>query len=64
MPWPQLFDPSQQSPDPDKQWSPVARQFGINAIPTVFLIDRKGVLRTAEGPQEAAELVGKLIDEK
>ena len=56
MTWPQLFEPN-------TQWHPEAERFGIKAIPAVFLIDRKGVLRSVKGRTESEELIPKLLAE-
>src|SRR5207302_7246931 len=45
MPWPQLFDPKE---NPKSELSPVAREWGVNMLPAMFLIDKKGVLRSAD----------------
>jgi thiol-disulfide isomerase/thioredoxin len=58
MPWPQIFD--QKNPG----WSPIATGFGIEAIPTMFLIDRKGILRTVEAREQMEDLIPKLLAEK
>lgn len=58
MRWPQIFD--QKNPG----WSPIATGFGIEAIPTMFLIDRKGVLRTVEAREQMEDLIPKLLAEK
>lgn len=44
MKWPQLYGPS-SSPS---HWNRITERFHINAIPTVYLIDRNGILRLAE----------------
>jgi thiol-disulfide isomerase/thioredoxin len=61
MPWPQLFD-AQQNPKID--WHPLAKEYGINGIPTMFLIDKKGVLRTTEARENFEELIPKMLEEK
>ena len=43
VPWPQLFDAKAPG------WNALATQYGIIAIPTMFLIDRDGILRSVEG---------------
>jgi thiol-disulfide isomerase/thioredoxin len=57
IPWPQLFDPSAQD------MHPLNRQLGIVGIPTLFLIDKKGVLRSTSAREEMEELVPKLLGE-
>lgn len=57
MPWPNLFDPSKPG------WHPLAEQFGIEGIPTMFLIDKKGVVRSVTARENYKELVPKLLAE-
>jgi thiol-disulfide isomerase/thioredoxin len=57
MPWPQLFDAAKPG------WHPVAEQYGINAIPRMFLIDRKGVLRSADARETYETLIPQLLGE-
>jgi hypothetical protein len=40
--WPQLFDAANPG------WHKLAEKLGVNSVPTVFLIDRKGASCTAE----------------
>jgi len=55
--WPQMFDASQPG------WHPLATQFGINSIPTMFLIDRKGIVRTVDARTNFEQLIPKLLSE-
>jgi thiol-disulfide isomerase/thioredoxin len=57
--WPQLF----QAPKGD-EWHPLATQWGVSAIPTMFLIDRKGVLRSVDAREDYEQMVPKLLQEK
>jgi thiol-disulfide isomerase/thioredoxin len=57
MPWPQLFDAANPG------WHPLAKQFGIDGIPTMFLIDKKGVLRTVEAREDFETQIPKLLAE-
>ena len=57
MTWVQLFDPKTPG------WHPLAKAYGINGIPTMFLIDKKGVLRTVKAREEMEELIPKLLAE-
>jgi peroxiredoxin len=57
MPWPQLFDAAKPG------WHPIAEKYGINAIPAMFLIDRKGVLRSVEARSAYETLVPQLLKE-
>ena len=55
--WPQFFD--------GKGWeNNLARQYGITSIPSMMLVDKKGVLRDLSGGDELAEKVEKLLAEK
>jgi len=58
MPWPQVFDKDNPG------WSPIAKKLGISGIPTMFVIDKAGVVRSVEGREKANELVPQLLDEK
>ncbi|HET6248176.1 MAG TPA: TlpA disulfide reductase family protein [Tepidisphaeraceae bacterium] len=58
MPWPQLFDTTKPG------WHEIAKGFGINGIPTMFLIDKKGVVRTVKARENFEELIPKMLDEK
>ena len=56
MEWPQYFD--------GKGWdNKFGRQFGIEAIPAMWLIDKKGQLRDLAGRDNLAEKVEKLLAE-
>ena len=57
MPWPQLFDASKPG------WHDLAKQYGIEGIPTMFLIDKKGVVRSVEARENFEELIPKLLAE-
>ena len=56
-PWPQLFDPATAG------WHPLATQYGVQGIPTMFLIDKKGVLRSVEARANMEDLIPKLLAE-
>ena len=58
MSWPQLFD--EKTPG----WHPLATQFGMERLPTIFLIDRKGIVRTTSAQENFEEIIPKLLDEK
>jgi thiol-disulfide isomerase/thioredoxin len=60
MPWPQLFDADAAS---GNRWNPITVGFGIEGIPTMFLIDKKEILRTVEARQSMEQLIPKLLDE-
>lgn len=55
--WPQLFDTARPG------WHELARQCGVDGIPAMFLIDRKGVVRSVNAQREMEKLVPLLLDE-
>ena len=56
MAWPQYFD--------GEGWkNKFGQEFGINSIPTMWLIDKKGILRDLNAREGLAEKVGKLLAE-
>ncbi|HSU69356.1 MAG TPA: TlpA disulfide reductase family protein [Tepidisphaeraceae bacterium] len=57
MPWPQLFDVKKPG------WHPLATSYGIEGIPTMFLIDKKGVLRSVTARENFEEMIPKLLAE-
>ncbi len=55
--WPVAFD--------GKGWQgPVARQFGINSLPTIWLIDRKGCLATLNARDNYQLCIRQLLQQK
>ena len=55
--WPQCFD--------GQKWDgPLIKRFGIMSIPTVWLIDKRGVLRDLNARGNLVERVEKLLQEK
>ena len=60
MPWPQLVNSKANPEDP---LHPLARQFGLR-LPSMFLIDRKGVLREVDAERDLDGLITKLLAEK
>jgi thiol-disulfide isomerase/thioredoxin len=58
MPWPQLFDAKAPG------WNALATKYGIIAIPTMFLIDRNGILRSVEARATMDAMVPQLLAEK
>jgi len=55
--WPVIFD--------GKGWqSPLVRSLSLNAIPTLWIVDRKGCLRTLNARTESEALVRELLKEK
>lgn len=56
MPWPQYFD--------GKGWqNQFGQEFGIQSIPTMWLVDKKGNLRDTNGREDFASKVEKLLAE-
>jgi thiol-disulfide isomerase/thioredoxin len=61
MPWPQLFDEAAARAG---SWNPITQGYGINGIPTMFLIDKKGVVRTVEAREKMENMIPTLLEEK
>jgi len=56
MTWPQYFD--------GKGWqNKFGGEFGINSIPAMWLVDKKGVLRDLNGREDLADKVEKMLNE-
>jgi len=55
--WAQLFDTAKPG------WHELARQHGIEGIPAMFLIDKKGIVRSVNAQREMKKLVPILVDE-
>jgi thiol-disulfide isomerase/thioredoxin len=60
MPWVELFDAQAAA---DHQWNPLTENFGILGIPTMFLVDKKGIMRTYEAREDMDTLIPKLLSE-
>jgi peroxiredoxin len=60
MPWPELFDAGAAA---NHEWNSVTVAQGITGIPTMYLIDKKGVLRSASARDNMEELIPKLLAE-
>jgi thiol-disulfide isomerase/thioredoxin len=60
MPWPQLFDAAAGQ---QQEWHPLSQTHGIDSIPRMFLIDKKGIVRTVEARQNYNEMIPKLLAE-
>jgi peroxiredoxin len=60
MPWPQLFDAQAAG---KQEWNPITTGFGIDGIPTMFLIDKKGVVRSVTARENFEEMIPKLLAE-
>jgi len=57
MPWPQLFDPKRPG------WHELAKVYGVRGIPTMFLIDKQGIVRSVKAREDFEEQIPKLLDE-
>lgn len=56
MPWPQYFD--------GEGWkNKFGKEFGINSIPAMWLVDKKGILRDLNGREDLAKKVEKYLAE-
>jgi thiol-disulfide isomerase/thioredoxin len=60
VPWPQLREQSQTEKEP---WHPLATGWGVSGIPTMFLVDKKGVLRYVDAREDTVAKVEKLLAE-
>ncbi len=56
MPWPELFQGG-------SAWHPLTKKFGIDTIPTMYLLDRNGILRTLDAQPEMDKLIPELLAE-
>jgi thiol-disulfide isomerase/thioredoxin len=63
MSWVQLWDKT-QAKGASEAWHALAREWGVMGIPTMFLIDRDGVLRSVRAREEMDAMVPKLLEEK
>ena len=61
VPWPQLREETQTYLN--EAWHPLAKQWGVKEIPTMFLVDKKGVLRFVDARKDAAEKIATLLAE-
>ena len=60
MPWPELFDAEAAD---NQKWNSITLGQGINGIPTMFLIDKKGIVRTVSARENMEEMIPKLLSE-
>ncbi len=60
MPWPQLYDADAAA---NHQWNSLSPKYGVNGIPCMFLIDKKGVLRSVTARADMDDLIPKLLAE-
>ncbi len=61
MPWVQLREIT-QTEDTDR-WNPLAKQWHVDGIPTMFLLDKKGVLRFVDARENLSKEVAQLLAE-
>ena len=61
MPWPQLFDPKAAAA---QSWNPTTLGFGIQGIPTMFLIDKNGICRSVTAREDFEKVIPQLLAEK
>jgi thiol-disulfide isomerase/thioredoxin len=61
IPWPHLWDAAE---NPKIKWHPIAKEWGVFRLPAMFLVDRKGVLRSVDAKPEYEALIPKLLEEK
>ncbi len=57
MDWPNLFEQGQEG------WHPLATELGVRGIPTMFLIDRAGIVRSVTARRDYKEMIPKLLAE-
>jgi len=60
MPWTQLREQSQSESEP---WHPLAMRWGVIGIPTMFLIDKKGMLRFVDAREDTSTKIDALLAE-
>jgi thiol-disulfide isomerase/thioredoxin len=59
MTWTQLREESQA----EEPWHPLAKKWGVSGIPTMFLLDKKGVLRDVDARDGTDAKIAKLLAE-
>jgi thiol-disulfide isomerase/thioredoxin len=59
MPWTQLREESQS----EEPWHPLAKQWGVAGIPTMFLLDKKGIVRDVDARDGTDSKIAKLLAE-
>jgi thiol-disulfide isomerase/thioredoxin len=60
MAWPQFFDEKSAAAH---AWNPITQKYGVDTIPRMFLIDRRGICRSVTARQEMDLLIPKLLAE-
>ena len=61
LPWPQLFDAAAAA---EHKWNAITVAQKIDGIPVMYLIDKKGDLRTVNARQNMEELIPQLLAEQ
>jgi thiol-disulfide isomerase/thioredoxin len=61
MQWPELFDAKAAG---QQEWNPITTGFGVGGIPTMFLIDKKGICRSVTAHDDFETEIPKLIAEQ
>lgn len=56
-PWTQLYD------EKNPGWHPLAKQYNVEGLPAMFLIDKKGIVRSVAAFEDYAEMIPKLLAE-
>ena len=57
MTWPHLIEEDQGG------WHPLATEYGVRGIPTMFLIDKEGIVRSVTARQNYQQLIPQLLAE-
>jgi thiol-disulfide isomerase/thioredoxin len=60
LPWPQLYDAAAGA---NNAWNAITTNYGIEGIPVMFLIDKKGVCRTVKARDDFEKLIPQLLSE-
>jgi thiol-disulfide isomerase/thioredoxin len=60
LPWPQLFDAAAGAKN---AWNPITVGYGIDGIPVMFLIDKKGICRTVTARDDFEKLIPQMLAE-
>ena len=58
MPWPEFFDADAAA---NKKWNPITTGQNITGIPVMYLIDKKGVLRSVKARETMEYLIPELL---
>ena len=57
MPWPQMFDATKPG------WHKLAKEYGVEGIPTMLLIDKQGTVRSIRAREDFEDQIPKLLAE-